>query len=140
MKDCVWRVRKQCTKVRECKNSGVQGTDQGGGSAWRFPLVSFSQPLLGPLGGNSGREEAADSNATLWGTDLCCSEVVWSFELRECQLHSHCSPHIVASQTTSPLFYRKGDRGSQWWKRQPQNTELSGQNWDLISRPSESRH
>lgn len=59
VKDCVCRVRKQYTKVRECKNSGTQGTARGRGSARKFPPVDFSQRLLRPQGRNSGTGRAA---------------------------------------------------------------------------------
>lgn len=140
VKNCLWRVRKQCTKVRECKNSGTQRPAGEGSQRGGFLRFIFPSACSGPREGIQALEEAADSCASLKSTDICCSDGVWGLKFRECQLCSHCFPHTALSQTSSPPFFRKGDRGSQWMKHQPQSTQLSGQSWDLTSGPPESEH
>lgn len=41
LKNCVWRVRKQCTKGRECKNSGPRGPAGEGAPRGAFLRVVF---------------------------------------------------------------------------------------------------
>lgn len=106
VKDCVCRVRKQYTKVRECKNSGTQGMARGRGSAQKFPPVDFSQRLLRPQGRNSGTGRAASVlRAQTFATPMQLGG--GGLKFRVCRLRSHCFSHIALSQTTSPHFTEK---------------------------------
>lgn len=77
VKNCLWRVRKQCTKVRECKNSGTQRPAGEGSQRGGFLRFIFPSACSGPREGIQALEEAADSRASLKSTDICSSDGVW---------------------------------------------------------------
>lgn len=112
VRDCVWRVRKQCTKVRECKNSGIQGTGEGGGLS-----VEVSSGFFFPAPAQAPGREFKPVKRLLRAMpvyiDLCCSEVVWAFKFRECPLCSHCLPHPrLIPDNPAPVLQKRRPRFS----------------------------
>lgn len=136
VKDCVWRVREQCTKVKECKNSSTRGPARGRGlSAEASSGLFFPAPRSDARGGAQVQGQQSESQGhRRWqltrGSGFSIEGASAAFPL----LPTHC----LIPDNFTPI-YRRGDRGSQWMKCQPHHTQPGGESWDLASGPSESR-